>query len=34
MTEYIKVAEDEGEEPIEIPCETDNTVYVYRYFFF
>ncbi|XP_046917493.1 TAR DNA-binding protein-43 homolog isoform X2 [Dermatophagoides farinae] len=26
MTEYIKVAEDEGEEPIEIPCETDNTV--------
>nr|XP_027201214.1 TAR DNA-binding protein 43-like [Dermatophagoides pteronyssinus] len=26
MAEYIKVAEDEGEEPIEIPCETDNTV--------
>ena len=33
MAEYIKVAEDEGEEPIEIPCETDNTVYVCRVFY-
>ena len=28
MSQYIKVAENEGEEAIEIPCETDSTVYV------
>lgn len=26
MTEFIKVAEDEGDEPMEVPCETDSTV--------
>jgi len=26
MTQYIKVAEDEGEDSIEIPCESDNTI--------
>lgn len=28
MSSYIKVAEDEGEEPIEIPCEEDDTMLV------
>ncbi|UXI15888.1 Tensin-3 [Sarcoptes scabiei] len=26
LFKYIKVAEDEGEEPIEIPCENDHTI--------
>jgi len=26
MAQYIKVSEEEGEEPIEIPCEDDNTM--------
>lgn len=27
-TEYIKVAESEEDESMEVPCEADNTVYV------
>jgi len=26
MAAYIQVAEDENEEPIELPCEDDNTM--------
>lgn len=32
-TEYIKVAESEEDESMEVPCEADNTVYVNNFSF-
>jgi hypothetical protein len=33
MSAYIQVAEEEGEEPIEIPCEDDSTNSMYLSFY-